>query len=87
MKDETLSCPLKDKPFGFNKSLELCILSAFCYSRENVMCWSHLCTLISFMVPKISPLFLQWNPSHRQLSYNWCFIIISERHCDVCCCV
>ena len=30
MKDETLSYPLKHKPFGFNKSLEPLILSTFC---------------------------------------------------------
>ena len=45
MKGETLSYPLKHKPFGFNKSLQPFILSAFCCFLENVMSWFHPCTL------------------------------------------
>ena len=58
MKDETLSCPLKHKPFGFNKSLEPLILSAFCCFRENVMCWFHF----------VSPWYHSCSPSFHPFS-------------------
>ena len=45
MEHETLSCPVKHKPFWFKKSLGPLILSAFCCFRENVMWWFHPCTL------------------------------------------
>ena len=40
MKDETLSFPLKDKPFGWTMNFIY-----FRLFRENVMCWSYPCTM------------------------------------------
>ena len=52
MKDETLSFPLKDKPFGFSLDYEFYLLSAI---RENVMCWSYPCTMACVdRIPKMT---------------------------------
>jgi len=51
MKDETLSFPFKDKPFGFSWTMNFIYL----LFRENVMCWSYPCTMACVdRIPKMT---------------------------------